>query len=89
MTQYVLMVVLALMLGLCLLTTIRVADGRASFPDRLLAGDLTIALLTFVLAVLSALSGSEVYMDAALVAALLAFVATVALARFITEGKVF
>lgn len=89
MTQVFLSLVLVALLALCLLTTARVADSHASFPDRLLAGDLTIALLTFVLAVLSALSGSEVYMDAALVAALLAFVATVALARFIGEGRIF
>lgn len=89
MTSFLLTAFLILILGLCLLTASRVADGRASFPDRLLAGDLTISLLTFVLSVLSVLTGSEVYMDTALVSALLAFVATVALARFIGEGKVF
>ncbi len=85
----VLSVAIAILVGLAGLTTLRVVDARASLPDRLLAGDLTISLLTFILGGAAALFGSEVYLDAALVAGLLAFVATVALARFIGEGSVF
>lgn len=69
-------------------TTWRVLTGP-TLPDRLLAGDLTIAIVTFILAVASVLGGSEFYLDAALVAALLAFTSTIVLAKFISEGKVF
>lgn len=73
---------------LALATTWRVISGP-TMPDRLLAGDLTISLLTFVMAVAAVLGGSEVYLDMALVAALLAFTGTIVLAKFISTGRVF
>lgn len=79
---------LAILSVLSLLAAWRVLTG-ATLPDRLVAGDLTIALLTFVLAVAAVLGGSEFYLDAALVAALLAFTSTIALAKFVYAGKVF
>lgn len=85
----VLSIAITVLVGLAGLTTLRVVDARVSLPDRLLAGDLTVSILTFILGGAAALFGSEVYLDAALVAGLLAFVATVALARFIGEGEVF
>jgi len=84
----ILTIAIAFLVGLAGLTTLRVVDTRASLLDRLLAGDLTISLLTFILGGAAALYGSEVYLDAALVAGLLAFVATIVLARFIGEGSV-
>lgn len=69
-------------------TTWRVLTAP-TLPDRLLAGDLTIAILTFILALGAVLGGSEYYLDAALVTALLAFTSTVVLAKFIAVGKVF
>jgi multicomponent Na+:H+ antiporter subunit F len=82
-----LLVALGILVLLTLLATVRVVTGP-TLPDRLVAGDLTIALLTFVLAVAAALGGSEFYLDAALAAALLAFTSTVVLAKFIAEGRV-
>jgi multicomponent Na+:H+ antiporter subunit F len=82
-----LLVALGILVLLTLLATVRVVTGP-TLPDRLVAGDLTIALLTFVLAVSAALGGSEFYLDAALAAALLAFTSTVVLAKFIAEGRV-
>jgi multicomponent Na+:H+ antiporter subunit F len=82
-----LLVALGILVLLTLLATVRVVTGP-TLPDRLVAGDLTIALLTFVLAVAAALGGSEFYLDAALAAALLAFTSTVVLAKFIAQGRV-
>lgn len=67
-------------------TAWRVLSGP-TLPDRLLASDLTIALMTFVMAVAGVRGGSEYYLDAALVAALLAFTSTVVLAKFIAKGR--
>jgi multicomponent Na+:H+ antiporter subunit F len=82
-----LLLALVILVILALASTWRIVTGP-SLPDRLLAGDLTIALLTFILAVAAALGGSEYYLDAALVAALLAFTSTIILAKFIASGHV-
>lgn len=54
-----------------------------SAADRLLAGELGSALLTFMLGILGTREGSEIYLDAALLVALLAFISTMAIARFL------
>ncbi len=78
---------LAVLVALALLTVARIPVAE-TLPDQLLAGDMTIALLTFILAIVGALQGSDLYLDAALVAALLAFTGTVTLARFLATGRV-
>lgn len=88
MVTWLLNLALLILVGLALLTTWRVVSAP-TLPDRLVASDLTIALLTFILAVSAALGGSSYYLDAALVAALLAFTSTVVLAKFIALGRVF
>lgn len=88
MITQLLLIALAILVLLCLASAWRVLTGK-TLPDRLVAGDLTIALLTFVLAVAAILGGSEFYLDAALVAALLAFTSTIALAKFVYAGRVF
>lgn len=88
MLNTVLLAALAVMVLLAFATTWRVLTGP-SIPDRLLAGDLTVAILTFVLAIAAVLGGSEFYLDAALVAAFLAFTSTIVLTKFIDTGKVF
>jgi multicomponent Na+:H+ antiporter subunit F len=87
MVSGLLIVALCLLILLTLATTWRVATGP-TLPDRLLAGDLTIALLTFLLAVIGTLGGSEYYLDAALAAALLAFTTTLFVATFVATGRV-
>lgn len=87
MVKLSLLVALGILVVLALFATVRVVTGP-TLPDRLVAGDLTIALLTFILAVAAALGGSQFYLDAALAAALLAFTSTVVLAKFIAEGRV-
>lgn len=88
MTHVLLLTALYLLVLLAMATTWRVLTGP-TLPDRLLAGDLTIAVLTFILAVAAVLGGSEFYLDAALAAALLAFSSTVVLAKFIDTGRSF
>lgn len=88
MLNAVLVLALAFLVLLAIATTWRVITGP-TVPDRLLAGDLTIAILTFVLAIAAILGGSEFYLDAALVAAFLAFTSTIVLTQFIDTGKVF
>jgi Multisubunit Na+/H+ antiporter, MnhF subunit len=83
----ILLIALVTLVGLALASTWRVVTGP-SLPDRLLAGDLTIAMLTFILAVAAVLGGSEFYLDAALAAALLSFTSTIILAKFIASGHV-
>lgn len=88
MIQFAVTIALFVLVALAVATTWRVLSGP-TLPDRLLAGDLTIAIITFILALAGVLGGSEFYLDAALVAALLAFTSTIVLAKFISEGKVF
>lgn len=59
-----------------------------SMPDRMIAGNIAVTILTFVLAVTGALEGSDLYYDAALVAALLSFSGTIILAKFVSTGRV-
>lgn len=88
MLNTLLLAALAVLVLLAIATTWRVITGP-SIPDRLLAGDLTIAILTFVLAIAAVLGGSDFYLDAALVAAFFAFTSTIVLTKFIDSGKVF
>ncbi|MBO9540188.1 hypothetical protein J7643_06310 [bacterium] len=88
MLNMVLVAALVVLVLLALATTWRVVTGP-TIPDRLLAGDLTVAILTFVLAIAAILGSSEFYLDAALVAAFLAFTSTIVLTRFIDSGRVF
>lgn len=55
--------------------------------DRLLAGELTGSLLTFLLALVGVRYRSELYLDSALLVALLAFISTMAVARFVIRRE--
>jgi multicomponent Na+:H+ antiporter subunit F len=72
------------LLAACVWMAIR-AD---SLPERLLAFDAVTLALIVALAMLSARSGRGYYLDAALALALLSFVSTIAVARYIRERKV-
>lgn len=87
MVNALLTLALFMLIVLAFATTWRVV-AAPTLPDRLLAGDLTIAILTFVLALVGVMGGSEFYLDAALAAALLAFTSTVFMAKFIGRGRV-
>jgi multicomponent Na+:H+ antiporter subunit F len=69
-----------------LLTSVRVARGP-SLPDRIVALDLLGTLAIGVVAVLSITYGKSVYLDVALVVALLSFLATVAFAVYLERSR--
>lgn len=69
-----------------LLTSVRVARGP-SLPDRIVALDLLGTLAIGVVAVLSIAYGKSVYLDVALVVALLSFLATVAFSVYLERSR--
>ncbi|MDN3988722.1 K+/H+ antiporter subunit F [Zwartia vadi] len=69
------------------LTLYRLIKGPDA-PDRILALDTLYVNAVALLIVLGIYDGSSIYFEAALLIALIGFVATVALARFIARGDV-
>lgn len=70
-----------------LLCTLRMLIGPSSH-DRVLALD-TLWMCTMLLALMLGIRyGSQIYFDAALVIALLGFVSTIALVKFLIRGEV-
>ena len=67
------------------LATVRLLRGP-TFPDRVVALDLISILLVALLTLFSVSSQVEAYLDAAIVLALVAFLGTVALARFVLRS---
>lgn len=80
--------VAALLTGLAMLLSLyRIVVGP-TVPDRMVGVDtLSVALIAMVL-ILSVRLNSPLYSDAALVVAILSFVGTVAVARFLLRGRV-
>ena len=60
-----------------------------SAADRLQAIDAITTLLIGIIIVLALLRGTTMYIDVAIALAAFGFIGTVALARYISEGKVF
>ncbi|HET7094887.1 MAG TPA: monovalent cation/H+ antiporter complex subunit F [Thermomicrobiales bacterium] len=80
---------LATIWGIALLAAcVWMAIRAATLAERLLAFDALALVLIVTLALLSARSGRGYYLDAALALALLSFVSTIAIARYIRERKV-
>ncbi|TVQ34438.1 MAG: hypothetical protein EA356_10420 [Geminicoccaceae bacterium] len=67
------------------LTTVRLIRGP-TLPDRVVALDLLTMLLVAFLTLFALATGVNAYLDAAVVLALVAFLATVAFARFIDRS---
>ncbi|MEO1092784.1 MAG: monovalent cation/H+ antiporter complex subunit F [Pseudomonadota bacterium] len=68
-----------------ILTTVRLMRGP-TLPDRVVALDLISMLLVAFLAIFALASDESAYLDAAVALALVAFLATVAMARFIDRS---
>ncbi len=68
-----------------LLAVARVLIGP-SLPDRVVALDLALAIVLCFAAIYAAVTGQSHFLDVALVIAVIAFIATVALARYIEKG---
>jgi multisubunit Na+/H+ antiporter MnhF subunit len=77
-----------LVLALCIvMAAYRVIVGPSQ-PDRVIALDVVAVNTVGLILVLGIRSGSRVYVDAALVIALLSFLGTVALAKYLAGGTV-
>lgn len=81
-------VALIVMVVLLTLATIRIWIGP-HLADRLQALDLTTTLLIGIIVLLALLQNTSVLVDVGTALAAFGFVGTVAIARFISEGKVF
>jgi multicomponent Na+:H+ antiporter subunit F len=75
-------VVLAMLILAMFLAFIRLAKGP-SLPDRVVAFDVITAAAAAILAVNTIATGQAVFLDAAIVLALIAFLSTVAFARYL------
>lgn len=79
---------LLLLVGLLLPCGYRVALGPSA-ADRLQAIDTITTLLIGIIVLLAIIRQEAMFVDVALALAALAFIGTLALARYIREGKVF
>jgi multicomponent Na+:H+ antiporter subunit F len=74
------------MLGVgLLLAFVRMVRGP-SVPDRILSLDLMASLVVGIIAVYSILTNQPVFLDPAIILSLIAFLGTVAFARYIEKG---
>ncbi len=81
--------VAALWMTALLVVTVVLVIGARSSLSRILALDMVILILIALLALFSGANDVSYYLDAALVLALLSFVATMAAARYHSEGRLF
>jgi multisubunit Na+/H+ antiporter MnhF subunit len=80
--------VAVMVLALCIvMAAYRVVAGPSQ-PDRVIALDVIAANTVGLILVLAIKSGSRAYIDAALVIALLSFLGTVSLAKYLAGGAV-
>jgi multisubunit Na+/H+ antiporter MnhF subunit len=85
---YVLYLALLVHIGLLAVALWRVWRGENSV-DRLMGADLLTTLTLSVLALLALIEGNSIYLDVALGLAVLGFVGTIALAKYIADEQVF
>ena len=67
-----------------LLTIVRIVRGP-SLPDRILGLDMLVAVVVGYIAVVAICTGYSLYLDIAIALALVGFLSTVALARFVLQ----
>lgn len=87
-TLFLLQAALILLVGLLLPCAYRLALGPSA-ADRLQAIDTITTLLIGIIIVLAMLRQEWMFIDVGIALAALSFIATVALARYIADGKVF
>ena len=81
----ILLGVLIVVFGACLFCALRAALGPTA-PDRVVAIDALIALMIGALVILGSYYRATIYLDVALVYAFLAFLGTLAIAKYL-EGR--
>lgn len=81
-------IILLVMVSLLIPASYRVVVGE-TLPDRLLSVDLITTLLIGIIVLLTLVEGSQTFIDIALALAAFAFIGTISIARYISEGRVF
>lgn len=81
-------IVLAVYLGMAIFSAWRALRGENGLV-RLTGLDLTSTLTISVLVIVAIITGSKIYIDIAIAAAALGYLSTVALAKYISDQKVF
>ncbi len=87
-TQTMVELILFAMVVLLLPASYRVVVGE-TLPDRLAAVDLITTLLIGIIVMLALVEGTGVFVDMAIALAAFAFVGTISIARYISEGRVY
>jgi multicomponent Na+:H+ antiporter subunit F len=80
--------ILLALVSLLIPASYRVIVGP-KLPDRLQAVDLITTLLIGIIVMLALVEGTENFVDMAIALAAFAFVGTISIARYISEGRVF
>ena len=86
--QIAVKLVLLALVSLLIPASYRVIVGQ-TLPDRLQAFDLITTLLIGIIVLLALVEGTQVYVDMAIALAAFAFIGTISIARYISEGRVF
>lgn len=81
----ILLGVLTIIFGACLICALRAALGPTA-PDRVVAIDALVALMVGALVLLGVYYRAPIYLDVALVYAFIAFLGTLAIAKYL-EGR--
>ncbi len=82
--QFILLALVSLLVP----ASYRVIVGR-TLADRLLAVDLITTLLIGIIVMLALVEGTQVFVDMAIALAAFAFIGTISIARYISEGRVY
>ncbi len=86
--QTAVQLILLALVSLLLPASYRVIVGP-TLPDRLAAVDLITTLLIGIIVMLALVEGTQVFVDMAIALAAFAFIGTICIARYISEGRVF
>lgn len=86
--QAAVQLILLALVSLLIPASYRVIVGP-TLPDRLQAVDLITTLLIGIIVMLALVEGTENFVDMAIALAAFAFIGTISIARYISEGRVF
>ena len=86
--QTAIRLVLLALVSLLIPASYRIIVGE-TLPDRLQAMDLITTLLIGIIVMLALVEETEVFVDLAIALAAFAFIGTISIARYISEGRVF
>ena len=86
--QTAIQLILLALVMLLIPASYRVIVGE-TLPDRLASVDLITTLMIGIIVLLALVEGAQVYVDMAIALAAFAFIGTISIARYISEGRVF